>query len=302
MGLFDGEPLTAWSAASLGVGASIVVGLAAYLLRRPARRAGLLSRPRPDRFGDGRIPLVGGIALLLGIAVVSLALRIPPPRVHLIAGLGFFLIGLCDDATELRPGLKLVLQIVVAAWAAYLVAPTWTYAGLLLFSTLFLVNSCNYLDNMDGLLSGVAVMQALALALVSVVWGAATGGGTLLLWTLPAVLLFSAPPARIYLGDAGSHLIGGLFAADVAVILIGPNGLRTHALVPLAILFAVQIADFATVSISRQRAGRPLWEGGTDHLSHRLVRHGFAVPQAVLVLVLASAVCGFASLLLAHLF
>jgi UDP-GlcNAc:undecaprenyl-phosphate GlcNAc-1-phosphate transferase len=62
----------------------------------------------------------------------------------------------------------------------------------------------------------------------------------------------------------------------------------------------VPLADVATVTVSRLRRGRPIFRGGTDHLSHRLVRAGFTVPQAVLALVLASGVCGVASLLLAY--
>jgi UDP-GlcNAc:undecaprenyl-phosphate GlcNAc-1-phosphate transferase len=75
---------------------------------------------------------------------------------------------------------------------------------------------------------------------------------------------------------------------------------RSRLFLPLLVLFAIQIADVATVTASRLYRRRPVLRGGTDHLSHRLVRFGFPAPRAVLILVLASGACGVASLLLAH--
>ena len=79
--------------------------------------------------------------------------------------------------------------------------------------------------------------------------------------------------------------------------LIDAQGLQTRYVFPLLLAFAVPLADAATVTVSRLRRKRPVFRGGTDHLSHWLVRIGFPVPRAVLILVLASAVCGFSALL-----
>ena len=87
---------------------------------------------------------------------------------------------------------------------------------------------------------------------------------------------------------------------DALELLRGPEGIRAGMLLPLALVFAVPLADVATVTVSRLRRDRPVFRGGTDHLSHRLVRLGFPVPRAVLVLVLASAVCGVSAVLLAR--
>jgi UDP-GlcNAc:undecaprenyl-phosphate GlcNAc-1-phosphate transferase len=122
-------------------------------------------------------------------------------------------------------------------------------------------------------------------------------GAPLLLWGLPAVLFLAG---RIYLGDSGSHLVGAMLGVDALRCFFDPEGARFRLLLPVLLLFAPQIADVATVTASRVRRRRPIFRGGTDHLSHRLVRKGFPVPKAVAVLVLASAVCGAASLLLAR--
>ena len=151
---------------------------------------------------------------------------------------------------------------------------------------------------MDGLLAGVALALAIALMFYPTVPGP---GSTLLVWALPGVALLTLPPARVYLGDSGSHLIGAMLAVEVLEVIADPYGtLKPQVLAALALLFAVPLADVATVTISRIRRKRPLFRGGTDHLSHRLVRMGWTVPRAVLILVLASAVCGVASLFLLH--
>ena len=297
MVFFDGIDLTSFQFTCLAFASSLIAGTVAYLLAAPARRIGLVSRHRRDRFGAGRIPLVGGPALAAGALVSLVALGLPFTLGQVVAAVGFFAVGLLDDLTELRPAPKVALQLALALASVLLLAPSLAYAGLFLVVLLVLVNASNYLDNMDGLLPGVAITQAVALLLLG---AAPCAGAPLVVWAMPAVLFLSVPPARIYLGDSGSHLVGALFAIDAVSCLAGSEGVRTRYLLPLAVLFAVPLADAATVTLSRLRRRRPIFRGGTDHLSHRLVRAGFTVPQAVFILVLASGVCGVASLLLAY--
>ena len=281
----------------LAIVASVVAALASIGLVRTARRVGLVSRSRRDRFGLGKVPLTGGPGLLLGIAAPLLMIRHVPRPGELAAIGGFFLIGLLDDLYHWKPARKLAAQAAVGAVAAWLLVPSLTYVAFVFVVLVLLVNASNYLDNMDGLLAGVALTQAVALVQYSVVAGL---GGLVLLWSLPALVFLTLPPARVYLGDSGSHLVGALLGLDAVRILFGYEGPRAGDLLPLLVLFAVPLADVATVTVSRLRRKRPLLRGGTDHLSHRLVRLGFPVPRAVLVLVLASGVCGVASLLLAR--
>jgi UDP-GlcNAc:undecaprenyl-phosphate GlcNAc-1-phosphate transferase len=297
MVFYNGIELTSFQFTCLAVASSLIAGTVAYLLAGPARRIGLVSRHRRDRFGTGTIPLVGGPALAAGAFGALLALGLPLTVGQAVAVAGFFLVGLLDDLTELRPAPKVALQLGVALASALLLVPSLAFTGFVLVALLVLVNASNYLDNMDGLLPGVAITQAVALLLLGPF---ACAGAPLIVWAMPAVLFLALPPARIYLGDSGSHLVGALLALDAVAYLIGAEGVRTRFLLPLVVLFAVPLADAATVTVSRLRRGRPVFRGGTDHLSHRLVRAGFTVPQAVLALVLASGVCGVASLLLAY--
>lgn len=297
MVLFDGIELTSFQFTCLAFASSLIAGTVAWLLAAPARRIGLVSRHRRDRFGTGTVPLVGGPALAAGAFVALLALGLPLTPGQAVAAAGFFLVGLLDDRKELSPAPKVLLQLGVAVASALLLAPSPAYAGLVLLVLLVLVNASNYLDNMDGLLPGVAITQAVAFLLLGPL---ACTGAPLIVWAMPAVLFLALPPARVYLGDSGSHLVGALLALDAVAYLVGPEGVRTRFLLPLVVLLAVPLVDAATVTVSRLRRRRPVFRGGTDHLSHRLVRAGFPVPQAVLALVLASGVCGVASLLLAR--
>jgi UDP-GlcNAc:undecaprenyl-phosphate/decaprenyl-phosphate GlcNAc-1-phosphate transferase len=291
---FGGEDLTPFQFTCLASAGTLAAGAAAFVLAGPAHRAGLVSRHRRDRFGSGRVPLVGGPALALGALVPLAALGFPLSPGQALACLVFFAVGLLDDMKELKPAPKFALQgaaAIAAAWC--LVPPAYlAFAAILL---LFLVNACNYLDNMDGLLPGIALMQAIALVLLDIT---PSTGAPLLLWALPAVLFLAG---RVYLGDSGSHLVGALLGIDaLRCLLDDAGGVRGRFLVPLLLLFAPQLADVLTVTVSRLVRKRPVFRGGTDHLSHRLVRAGFPVPKAVLVLVLASAVCGAASFLLSR--
>jgi len=291
---FEGQDLTTFEFTCLAAAGTLAAGMAAYALAGPAHRLGLVSRRRRDRFGAGFVPLVGGPALLLGALVPLAALGFPLSPGQAVAILGFFAVGLADDLHELKPASKFALQAAVAVGAAYLLLPPAYVAFGALF-LLFLVNACNYLDNMDGLLPGVALVQAIALMRLLDI--SPSTGAPLLFWAMPAVLFLAG---RIYLGDSGSHLVGALLGLDALRCFFGTEGVRTRFLVPVLLLFALQIADVVAVSVSRVRRRRPVFRGGTDHLSHRLVRAGFPVPKAVVVLVLASAVCGAASLLLAR--
>ena len=297
MRFFSGVEVVWWQFLLLAAGCTIVAGLTAALLAPHAGRLRLVSRRRRDRFSSRSVPLTGGAGLLAGGAAALWVLGATPSLAEVVAIAGLFLVGLLDDIADLPVAAKLPLQVGVSLGAVVLLVPSATLVGLALLLFLFLVNACNYLDNMDGLLAGVALPSAVALAL----FGSSAGvGATVLMVALPGVLVLSRPPARIFLGDSGSHLVGALFGIDATRLLLADGQFQAGVFVPLCVLFAVPLADVATVTVSRLRRGRPIFRGGTDHLSHRLVRLGWPVPRAVTLLVLASAVCGIASLLLVH--
>jgi len=106
-------------------------------------------------------------------------------------------------------------------------------------------------------------------------------------------LPYNFPRATVFLGDAGSHLVGYL----LGVLAILPhfytkeNPTALAVLNPLLIL-AVPLFDLISVVLIRWKAGRPFYVGDTNHLSHRLVRKGLSQTTAVLVIWLLAAICG----------
>ena len=223
----------------------------------------------------------------------------------LVAAIAIAALGLVDDARGLQPPVKLGVEA-AAAVALYV-----TGSGGGVFGTVFLdlpltivwvvvvTNALNLLDNMDGLAPGVAAMSALAFFGISAYeshflvgsLAAALAGASL------GFLLHNFPPARVFLGDAGSLLVGFLLAAiGLNLDLIGQGGVIRVA-VPLLAL-AVPLFDTTLVVIARLRDGRPVFRGGTDHTSHRLAARGLSHVQVALLAIAAQGACSILALAL----
>jgi UDP-GlcNAc:undecaprenyl-phosphate GlcNAc-1-phosphate transferase len=263
---------------------------AALPLRRLALRLGLLDHPGPRKLQSRPVPYLGGVAVGLGIAAGVL---LQPGRARLLLPVAAILaVGLVDDVAGLRPGRKLVLQVACAVLAVAL-GSSWALTHVALvdgaISVAWLValaNAFNLLDNMDGLCATVAGVTALGLAALV---PAARPLAIPLAGAVAGFLVLNRPPARMYLGDAGSLAIGlaigcaGLLAAAAQP---GPGGLWI-----LGLPVAVALGDTSLVVVSRLLAGRPIQVGGRDHFSHRLRLLGWSERQ-VLAATAAAAIAG----------
>ncbi len=233
----------------------------------------------------------------LPAAVRQLALNVPQ-RLHALGGVFagcamIFVLGVADDRMNLGPRLRLVVQFlatipVIAGGVSlrlFLPEPlAWVATALWLVA---LTNSFNFLDNMNGLCSGVAGLTALVLALLAALareWYmllmlAMIAGAAAAFW---AVNFFRG---SIFLGDSGSTHLGFLLGAMTVQASWYQEGVpsRLPVLMPLIVL-SVPIFDTASVLWIRWRTGRPLMEGDTNHVSHRLVALGFGRREAVLVI------------------
>lgn len=232
------------------------------------------------------------------------------------------LLGLADDLRSLPWQLRLGVQALVALLCMYFVddlhltmfldLPLVTGALTVLW-IVGLINSFNMLDNMDGLSSGVAGIAAAMLAAILLLAPDPTTRqpqlfvAGLLLVVVGSVLGFlwhNRPPAAIFMGDAGSYVLGFLLA--VASLLatyasyraIDPaDGSGYAILAPLCVL-AVPLYDMVTVIVIRLAAGKSPFQADKNHFSHRLVDLGLTKPQAVLTIYLTTATCGLGGLLL----
>lgn len=284
-----------WTSMALTGGTSFLLGIVLTpMVIGLARRAGLVARPRADRWSVRPTALMGGTAIF-GAFAGSLALTgrpFPELVVPLAAGGLIFLVGLVDDLRSLRPQHKLLAQV---AAACILVAGGVHFGvnggGALawLVTILFVVgitNALNLLDNMDGLAAGVASVAALVIAAGAVLAGsgpAAVAASALAGATL-SFLVFNFHPARVFMGDCGSMFLGLMLAALSIQASIAASTAAAWAVLFPCVALAVPIFDTTFVTVMRKMNGRAVSQGGCDHTSHRLVRLGLSEPQAVLLL------------------
>lgn len=306
-----------------------VVGSAASLplWRAGCRRWNLVDDPGHRKIHTTPIPLAGGFAVFTGIAGVllgawlavrfgllgteavervayGLGRRAVPLAGLLVGAVGMLALGVGDDRFELKPNHKLAGQVAVALLVALsgvrltLFVPSFGFSVVM--TVLWIVaitNAFNLSDNMNGLCAGLGWIGAMLFA------GVAARHGQYLVaslaWLVAGALMgylpYNYPRASVFLGDAGSHLVGYL----MAVLAILPHfyspkmqDTRPWAVLSPLLILAVPLLDTTSVFVSRTLAGRPFWVGDTNHLSHRLVRAGLTKPKAVAVLWLLAGVIG----------
>src|SRR6266568_2669212 len=307
--------LTASCAASLGI---------TPIVRRVAHRLGLVAKPVADRWHREPTALLGGVAVLcatlVGVAVTAFfpgqgwrfgferAIMQPALGVGVSAGF-MFVVGLLDDAVQLRAHAKFVLQILAGIALVTLggVFRLTSSYGVNVLVTLFwfvaVTNAFNLLDNMDGVAAGVGTMAAVFLGLAFAAQGAWLHAA--LTWSIAGATLgflkYNFHPASIFLGDAGSMFIGSALAGLVVASPTAVSGsLVSILLIPLTIV-AVPILDTALVTVTRTLSGRAISQGGRDHSTHRLIALGLTERQVALLLYGVAALGGLLALFLMRL-
>lgn len=238
-----------------------------------------------------------------------------PTVLRKLAGIGtgatlIFGLGLLDDLRPLPAKLKLFVQIIAAVivWIAgiritlFIDIPAISLL-LTIGWVVVITNAFNLLDNMDGLSAGVALLAGLHLLLISAFTGHLFIAAFLAVFCGSAAgfLRYNFTPARLFMGDAGSLLLGFLLAVSAAAGTFCDYLSPAHtALIPVLAL-GVPLFDTLSVIIIRLRKGASIFVGDTNHLSHRLVRQGFSRRGAVLLIYLLGFIFGQCALLLRYL-
>lgn len=318
----------------------VISWLLTFALIRVAPRLGFVDKPGGRKIHANPKPLGGGVAIFwafaLPLLVVLLALNIvtiatkpgelmaalmsgavrqTPMALTLIAStFALHLLGLIDDRRALGPYLKLVFQL---AAAAAMVVPfrevrVLTALGPVVsmaLSILWIVaitNAFNFLDNMDGLSAGIAAVATTAFLVTTLLiqqWFVAASL-SLLLGALCGFLCFNFPPARIFMGDSGSLVIGFILGVLTVRTTFLPPGTQWaagwYAVFAPVIVLAVPLYDLLVVSLIRIWNGRSPFVGDTNHFSHRLVARGMSRRTAVLCLYLITAATSVAAILLPY--
>ncbi|MGH7388967.1 MAG: hypothetical protein ACREM3_05850 [Candidatus Rokuibacteriota bacterium] len=283
----------------LGFFAALILAFAA---ERVAHRLGVVARPATDRWHRKTVPLLGGVAIVAGTAVPLTVIEARPEFLVLAAAsAAMAIVGLVDDVRALSPQGKLLAQIVIGALLllfGFSFHPTG-FELLDLFVTLFWIvgvtNAFNLLDNMDGLAASVAAVAA-AFRLLFFYWDGDTGGMAVtagFIGALGGFLVRNFPPAKIFMGDAGSLFVG-FFLAGLSLVPSAhaySRGTIAVLVVPVLLLLT-PIFDTAFVTLTRVLRGSPVHVGGSDHTSHRLVAVGLGERKTVAFLAAVSTAAG----------
>jgi UDP-GlcNAc:undecaprenyl-phosphate GlcNAc-1-phosphate transferase len=289
---------------------------AIWILLRTPLAARLGAAPREDRWHRQTTPMVGGIGIFVGLMTgfwVAIAAGAAPASRELVAILGgctiLFVAGLLDDLFSLGPIPKLAAQL---AAAGLVIASGLTISGLIsndflagTVALLWLVgmtNAFNLLDNMDGLAATLAGIAALFFAIDAVTVHdnkAVLALSLALACACAGFLPFNLHPKRsaaVFMGDSGSQMLGFALAALGLTASWKVAGTTVATLLLPVLVLAVPILDTTLVTVVRLLDGRPVYQGGRDHTSHRLVYHGLSERRAVVLLAVISAALGATSL------
>lgn len=229
----------------------------------------------------------------------------------LTAGLLLGIIGLIDDVKPVSWRLRLGIQFLVAAAvvaagarATLFVLPDPIAWGVTIFWLVLLINSLNFLDNMDGLTGGISLIAASIFAFIMLTQNSeprwlVAGMLLVIAGACAGFLVWNWTPAKIFMGDAGSTFLGLMLGClTVLGTFYDESSSDTHViLAPLCVL-AVPLYDFISVMFIRLKRGLSPFHADKNHFSHRLTDLGLSRKNAVLTIHLCTLTTGLAGLLL----
>lgn len=260
-----------------------------------ALRINFVDNPNARKIHKKAIPLLGGVAVFFGFLILFLYLIFTKQRVVDLPLIGYLtgafiivLVGVIDDRRGMSPVVKLFGQLLACIAFVFthdlltLFGPMYITLPLIILWMVGLMNALNFLDNMDGIITGMSGILALGfyaigflsktpilthqadfIALLSLIFAGSVFG----------FLPYNFNPAKIFLGDAGSMFIGyflstmGILAGNLATQSMGNN--KLFFLLPV-LLLSYAIFDISLVSYTRKRDGRRVSQGGKDHSTHRI--------------------------------
>ncbi|PIU00611.1 MAG: hypothetical protein COT74_03520 [Bdellovibrionales bacterium CG10_big_fil_rev_8_21_14_0_10_45_34] len=267
-----------------------------YAVRAMALRHGWVSVTDFRRTNEKRVPLLGGIAIFVGVFVSNLIWNFDFAASFLFSSILLVCVGVFDDILELRPRYKFLAHLLAVGMWFYLTPyestilsqlPIPEAIGYLVggFWFIGIINALNMIDGMDGESSSVAIISALCLFAVSTNVGTSQFSLSLAVACM-GFLLYNFPPAKIYLGESGSSLLGFLLAGLSLHTMVEPFQ-WWHVLAPLFLLSFPEI-DAVLAMYRRFKNNTSISVGDRDHLHHKLQKIDFSVRQTLIIIVCAS--------------
>lgn len=299
-----------------GVSSLVLVYLAVPILIRVAYEWDLYDKPDGERKLHTRyVPTLGGIAIFLAffvsVSISGYAVNIEGYPYLAAALVILFFTGLKDDLVGLSPKKKLIAQAVSIALIIFGCdvfigdfygmfgvngLPFWASLIITLFTMVVVINAYNLIDGIDGLAAGIGLVASLTFGTIFWLSGASDMAvlSYMLSIALVGFLIYNREPAKIFMGDTGSLLVGFLLAI-LAVQFIGLNDMsgytnifgNSSAILPVAIL-SVPLYDTIRVFYRRAKRSTSPFLPGKDHIHHEFLRMGFTHTKTVLFLMLGT--------------
>jgi len=247
------------------------------------------------------VPL-GGVAMAISFFISVRLLGEADSNIVSISvfALAISILGVVDDFLNLNWKLKIIFQFLFVGLPIYLLNQTINFEIFLgvdfsgrlnlIFTILWIIilmNSLNFIDNMDGFAALNSSFICLALTVLSFVYNQnyLADISFILLFTILAFTIFNFPPAKIYMGDSGSLFIGFIFGFISILFDWNPTGesYLYSSIAPVFLFFTIPLLDFSTVFVYRIKNQISPATGGTDHISHRLLNQGYSVKSILLM-------------------
>ncbi|MCG8606579.1 undecaprenyl/decaprenyl-phosphate alpha-N-acetylglucosaminyl 1-phosphate transferase [bacterium] len=269
------------------------------ILIRLAFKTQLVDSPNGDPLKIHRtpIPLLGGLGIVMGL-VVSLLFAAQVSDflnsdvyVLIAALLLTFFVGLVDDYHGLSPLARLIAQCVVAVvllqFSGYFQIEIQDHPVTFIIATFFLIigtNASNLLDGMDGLASGITLIAAIGFLFGYVAIEDSSGMiiSLSLIGASAAFLIFNFHPAKIFLGDNGSTVLG--FALAILAIPYLPKEYSTRDLLFPLVIMVVPLFELCMTVVRRLKERVPVTHGDRNHFYDYLMRCGFSQKQTVIIM------------------
>ncbi len=290
--------------------------IATPLLSKFAKHQNIVDKPGLHKTHSDAKPLLGGLAIFAGFAATLFVFLPVDDKLMSLAVSAIVLVitGLLDDIYNLKPLLKLTGQVIsayiVVAWNADLFRfmleyfeqfylPGYVVLGLIIGWVVLMVNAFNLIDGMDGLAAGSAAIIFLAMAALSLIEGGRPnvlgvqliGAGACL-----GFLVFNFNPARIFMGDTGSMLLGFILATTHLFTIKFP--FSAQLVLGSMFIFAYPALDVSYAIFRRLYYKTPIFSADKGHIHHVLLSLGFSVRKTAVLIYLANIVFAAMAVLL----
>lgn len=299
----------------------LIALIVAYVLtpgvKKLAIKVGAVDKPNARKVHTHAIPRLGGLAIYVGfMAAVLFCVPVRHELLGLLLGCtAIVALGIWDDICNIPAKVKLVGQIVAACipiafgiqiewltnpFGTLIVLPELVAIPVTIFWIIGFTNTVNLIDGLDGLAAGVSFIASVSMFLLAYTMNQYLPAMIIVAMAGAALgfLQYNFNPAKIFMGDTGSMLLG--YTMAVAAVLGLVKTAATIALVVPLIALGLPILDTLFAIIRRKMSGVPIFQPDKGHLHHRLLALGMSQKQAVLIMYFVSIVLGIVALFVAN--